>query len=128
VRSGDIGVQGDSPAPGALLPATLPRTIPAGTTQLSASTTAPSGDAARLDAVMIEPLVSQVVLGGDGHGTALLTSRSRVTERAHVVVAGTGAAHIESYDGSGRLVAARLSPARTVSVAVPAGGFTYIRR
>lgn len=128
VRSGGIGAQGDSPAPGALLPVTLPRTIPAGTTQLSASTTAPSGDAARLDAVMIEPLVSQVVLGGDGHGTALLTSRSRVIERAHVVVAGTGAAHIESYDGSGRLVAARLSPARTVSVTVPAGGFTYIRR
>ena len=30
VASGDIGAQGDSPAPGALLPVTLPVTLPAG--------------------------------------------------------------------------------------------------
>ena len=31
VRSGDVGPQGDSPAPGALLPRTLPGTLGAGT-------------------------------------------------------------------------------------------------
>jgi hypothetical protein len=128
VRSGDIGPQGDSPAPGALLPVTLPVTIPSGSTQLSAATTATGGDEARLDAVMVEPLVSRLVLNGDGHGTAVLSSRSRSTEHAQVMVPGAGSAQIETYDGSGRLVSSWSSPARTVPVTVPAGGFTYIRR
>ena len=38
VASGEIGAQGDSPAPGALLPVTLPVTLPAGATRLSATT------------------------------------------------------------------------------------------
>jgi hypothetical protein len=128
VRSGDIGAQGDSPTPGALLPVTLPGTIAPGTTQVSASTVSPGGDEARLDALMVEPLVSRLVLNGDGHGTALLSSRSRTVEHAQVTLAGAGSAQIETYDGRGRLVSSWSSPARTVPVTVPAGGFTYIRR
>ena len=63
VRSGDVGPQGDSPAPGALLPVTLGTTVPAGAATLTART---SGGTARVDAVMVQPLVSRLVLGGDG--------------------------------------------------------------
>ncbi|MGZ8743009.1 MAG: hypothetical protein ACXWXO_08810 [Nocardioides sp.] len=126
--SGDIGAQGDSPAPGALLPVTLPEPLPAGATELTATTATVDGDPARLDAVMIEPLVSRLVLRGDGHGTALLRSASAKAERAQVRVAGTGPARVNAYDGRGVLVASTLSKAATVSVTVPAGGFVLIRR
>jgi hypothetical protein len=125
VASGDIGPQGDSPAPGALLPGTLPVTLPAGATELSA--TAAGGNAV-LDAVMLEPLVSRLVLAGDGHGTALLRSASTTAEKVQVKVAGTGVARVLTYDGSGRPVGESASTARTVSVTVPAGGFALARR
>lgn len=128
IRSGDIGPQGDSPAPGALLPVTLPATVRQGMTRLSATTAATSGDTARLDAVMLEPVVSRLVLSGDRHGTALLSNASVQPQRALVAVSGHGLARIESYDGSGQLVAVRFSHARTVQVTVPAGGFTFVRR
>ncbi|MGH3330175.1 MAG: hypothetical protein ACRDPJ_02615 [Nocardioidaceae bacterium] len=128
VRSGDIGAQGDSPAPGALLPVTLPTALPADATRLAAHTEHAGDTPARLDAVMLEPLVSRLVLGGDGHGTALLSSASGRVEHTQVRVAGSGAARIETYDGQGRLVDAQASLARSVPVAVPAGGFAIVRR
>ena len=88
VRSGDIGTQGDSPAPGALLPVTLPVTLPPGQQVVTATTTATGGDEARLDALMVEPLVSRLVLGGDGHGTALLRSAATTDQQTKVVGAG----------------------------------------
>ena len=126
--SGDIGAQGDSPAPGALLPVTLPDTLPAGATELTATATTESGDPAALDAVMLELLVSRLVLRGDGHGTALLRSASTGAERAQVRVAGSGPARVATYDGLGRLVGTSLSSATTVPVTVPAGGFVLVRR
>ena len=128
VASGDIGAQGDSPAPGALLPVTLPVTLPAGAGVLSATTATGAGDPAALDAVLLEPLVSRLVLAGAGHGTALLRSASTRSERAQVRVAGTGIARIKAYDGAGRLVRATSSADRTVHVTVPAGGFVLVRR
>lgn len=128
VASGDIGGQGDSPAPGALLPVTLPTTLPAGSTVLSATTATGAGDPAALDAVMLEPLVSRLVLAGDGHGTALLRSASTTAERTTVRVPGSGAARVTTYDGRGQLVAESVSTATTVSVIVPAGGFALVRR
>jgi hypothetical protein len=128
VASGDIGAQGDSPAPGALLPVTLPVTLPAGATRLSATTASAADDPAALDAVMLEPLVSRLVLAGDGHGTALLRSASTTAERTQVRVAGTGPARVRTFDGSGRPVASSVSTARTVTVTVPAGGFALVRR
>lgn len=127
VASGDIGAQGDSPAPGALLPVTLPTTLPAGATRLSATTATGDDDPAALDAVMLEPLVSRLVLAGDGHGTALLRSASTRPERTNVRVAGSGVARVHTYNGAGRLVASS-APPRTVTVTVPAGGFALVRR
>jgi hypothetical protein len=128
VASGDIGAQGDSPAPGALLPVTVPGTLPAGATTLSAKTATGAGDPAALDAVMLEPLVSRLVLGGDGHGTALLRSASTTIERTRVHLPGSGAARVRTYDGRGHLVAETTSTARTVTVSVPVGGFALVRR
>ena len=128
VRSGDVGAQGVSSAPGALLPVTLPVTLPAGATSITATTTASGDDVARLDALMIEPLVSRYVLGGDGHATAVLRSASLVTESNAVVLPGTGIARAYSYDGSGRLVSQGSVNASTVPVTVTAGGFTVVRR
>ncbi len=126
--SGDIGAQGGSPAPGALLPVTLPELLPAGATEVTATSATVDGDPARLDALMIEPLVSRLALRGDGHGTALLRSASSKAERAQVRVAGTGSARVHAYDGRGVLVDSSISKASTVSVTVPAGGFVLVRR
>ena len=77
---------------------------------------------------MVEPLVSRYVLGGDGHGTALLRSASTSRENAVVRVPGRGPATVQTYDGRGLLVSATTTPARTVNVKVPAGGFALVRR
>lgn len=128
VKSGDIGAQGVSSTPGALLPVTLEITLPGGATRITATTTASGDDIARLDAVMLEPLVSRYVLGEDGHGTAVLRSASRATEHTTVALAGVGTAHIYAYDGAGDLVSEASSTAATVPVTVRAGGFTIVRR
>jgi hypothetical protein len=128
VRSGDVGPQGDSPAPGELIPVTLPVTLPAGATTVTATTQASDADTAILDAVMLEPLVSSYVLGGGDHGTALLRSASQVTEHTTVVLPGGGLARIYAYDGTGHLVGESSSSAGTLPVTVAAGGFTIARR
>ncbi len=123
VRSGDIGPQGDSPTPGALLPVTLGK--PTAASDLTATTT---GGTARLDAVMVQPLVSRLVLGGDGHGTALLRSAATSTSRTTVDVPGSGTADVWSYDGTGRLLDHTTSTASGVPVTVAPGGVTLVRR
>jgi hypothetical protein len=128
VASGRIGRQGDSPAPGALLPVTVPRTLPATATLLSATTATAAGDPAVLDAVMLEPLVSRLVLRGDGGGTALLRSASRTAERTGVRVPGGGTARVTTYDGRGHLMTRSVRTGRTVRVTVPAGGFALVLR
>ncbi|MGZ4485430.1 MAG: hypothetical protein ACXVW8_13970 [Nocardioidaceae bacterium] len=128
VRSGDIGAQGDSPAPGALLPRTLDGSVPAGAATLTATTTATGGDHALLDAVMLEPLVSSLVLGGDGHGTAVLRSAATTAQTRSVSVPGSGDALVSVYDGQGRPVSSHRDAKGTVQVTVPAGGFAVVRR
>jgi hypothetical protein len=128
VASGDIGLQGASPAPGALLPVTLARTIAPDTSVLRMASSSTGGDEARVDAVMLEPLVSRYVLSGDGHATALL--RSADSKVAHTVVRlpGLGRATVEVYDGTARLLSRSTTSARTVPVTVAPGGFTIVTR
>ncbi|MDQ1585559.1 MAG: hypothetical protein QOH80_924 [Actinomycetota bacterium] len=128
VASGDIGPQGSSPAPGALLPVTLGSVLAADATTLGVTTTASGSDVARIDAVILEPLVSRYVLTGGGQATALLRSASDAVSHTMVSVPGTGRAAIEVYDGSGQLVSSSASSARTVPVIVAPGGFTIVRR
>jgi hypothetical protein len=127
VESGDIGAQGDSPAPGALLPVTVPRALQPGASTLTA-TTATGGEPAKLDAVMLEPAVSRLVLRGAGHGTALLSSASNRVEHTVVRMAGTRRATVDTYDGRGRLVTSSTTQATRIHVAVPARGFALVTR
>ncbi len=128
VVSGDIGAQGITEAPGALLPVTLPRTVDAGAFELRAATRADSDDEARIDAVMLQPLVSRYVLSGGGRATALLHSAATGSQRATVQVPGTGRATVEVYDRDGRLRESRVSDDSRVRVTVLPSGFTVVRR
>ena len=128
VASGDIGPQGASPAPGALLPVTLPGSLTKQATVLRVATSSARGDEARLDAVMLEPLVSRFILSGDGHSTALLRSADRKIAHTVVRLPGRGAAVIEVYDGTARLLSRSTTAARTVPVTVAPGGFTIVMR
>lgn len=125
VRTGDIGRQGASPAPGALLPVTLPRVLPAGATSLS--TRARRGTTS-VDAVMLEPLVSRLVLGAGEHGTALLRSAARSSRSVDVAVPGSGPSVVEVYDSAGRLRARYHDRSGDVTAQVLPSGFTVIRR
>lgn len=127
VRHGRIGAQGASPAPGALLPVTLTGAgeLPPGATDLVATST--GGDAV-VDAVMLEPLVSRYVIGGDGHTTALLRSAARTPRTVTVTVPASGAAVIETYDAAGVRRARAYSQSATVTAVVLPGGFTLVRR
>ncbi|GAB3994329.1 hypothetical protein [Nocardioides marmoraquaticus] len=124
VRSGAVGAQGRSPAPGALLPQTLGR-IPEGATTLVART---RGAAARLDAVVLQPLVTSRVLAGDGSATAVLRNADTRPQRTSLAVPGEGTARTRVYDGSGRLVRTARTPASDVAVTLPPGGFAVVRR
>jgi len=128
VRSGAIGAQGDSPAPGALLPRTLNGSVPAGPATVTVTTTATGGDHALLDALLLEPEVSRLVLGGDGHGTAVLRSAATGTRHASVEVPGTGTATISVFDGLGRAVSTHRATGTVLDVTLPAGGFALVRR
>jgi hypothetical protein len=125
VRSGDVGPSGDSAGPGALLPVTLGGVVPAGTRTVKATTT---GGETRLDSLMVQPLVTRLVLGGDGHGTALLRSAATTTQHIRVTVPGSGRATVRSYDGHGRLLSTKRVGARAVPVRIVPGGFTLVRR
>ena len=103
--------------------------LPIRCTTVTARTEPTGGDAARLDALMVQPLVSRMVLGGDGHGTALLRSSATVHHpHARCAVPGSGKAQVWSYDGRGRLLSRTSSSSAVVPVKVAAGGVTLVRR
>lgn len=124
VRSGDVGANGRSEAPGALLPATLGAWRP-GDGPLLART---RGGTARLDAVVLQPFVTTHVLGGGEHGTALLRNATDRERSATVAVPGEGVAHVHVFDGLGRPVRTTTSATPDVAVTLPAGGFAVVRR
>lgn len=135
VRSGAVGPQGNSPAPGALVPIALRAVLRPGEQVVTATTVAAGTDEARLDALTVEAVVSTVTLSGDlasspGRGLVLVRNGSSVAEQRVVTVPGTGAVHIESYNGLGRAVRTSTVPgtAATVRVRLVPGGFAIARR
>jgi hypothetical protein len=116
------GPQGTSPAPGALLPVTLDGELAAGATDLAVTTTGGEGV---VDAVLLEPLISRLTIGGGGRTTTLLRSAAR-TPRT-VTVAGAGAGVAESYDAAGQR-RSRVTGVGAVRALVLPGGFTVVRR
>ncbi|MEU8225779.1 hypothetical protein [Kribbella sp. NPDC048915] len=102
----ECGAQGISAAPGALLPLTLGKVLPAGATTLTARATG----TAQVDAVLLLPTISRLRVG---NATLLVSvdSRPRVVD-----VRGR---RTYTYDSGGRLIA------RGASLVVP-GGFTVV--
>lgn len=125
VRFGATGAQGNAPAPGELLPVGLPAELPAGATGLSAEVSQGTGD---LDAVLLTPLVSQLVAGADGHAVALLTSVARTPRTITVTVPGDGPMRVTAYDTTGRTRESGEAGGRTATVTVPPGGFALVTR
>jgi len=122
VRFGAVGAQGTAPAPGALLPVALSGELPAGATALSADVSGGTGD---LDAVLLTPLVSQVVTSG---GVALLTSVARTPQTVTVTVPGDGPLRVTAYDTTGRTRQTGTADGPTATVTVPPGGFALVTR
>lgn len=129
VSHGKIGAQGASPAPGALLPVTLPVELAANGSRLeiSAARHASPTDTAVVDAVMLEPLVSSLVLADDGHGLAVLHSAARTPRVTSVALPDNANAVVDAYDSAGRLQLAHHAAGAQVPAKVLPGGFTILR-
>lgn len=128
VRAGAVGPQGDSEAPGALLPVTLRLPVPDGARTLTATTTASGTDVTRLDAVMLQPEVTRAVLSGSAHPIALVRNAAGDVRRTAVALPGRGEAEVARYDGHGRLLGTTAALGKTINVAVPARGFVVVSR
>lgn len=123
INHGRGGEQSEPSEPGALLPVTLARELPAGSEQV----TVVARGSAKVDALLIRPLVTSAVYDG-ARGFALLQSAARSPRTIVVTVPGAGPATVETYDGSGRLVRRATDTAGSVSVFVLPGGFSLVRR
>jgi hypothetical protein len=120
VDSGRVGPQGNSPAPGALLPVTLPTPLSPTASTITARF---SGGSSSVDALLLRPEVTQVVFDH----VALLQSAATGQRTRPVTLPGTAKATILSYDGRGRLLARETVTGRTVDAPVAPGGFTVLR-
>ena len=121
-----VGAQGVTEAPGALLPTVLKGAIGPTATTLDVSVGVGADQPVRLDAVMLRPAVSRLVLSGGGGSTVLLSSAAGQPTARRVDVPGTGRATVSAYDGRGRLVA-RWSTGKVIAPILD-GGFTIVDR
>jgi len=117
------GAQGITAVPGVLLP--QPTLLPTPPSREEVTATGVSGTVA-LDAVILRPLQSRLVLQGDGSSTELVHSAAVVTQRATVGTPGV-AATLRSYDRSGVLVLERAIDG-TSTVHLRPGGFVVVTR
>ena len=125
VRFGDVGAQGEAPSPTELIPVELGRTVGPWAATVSVSV---SGGTGNIDALLVMPEVATLITDGGDQSLALLTSKSKTTERRIVTLAGTGPAVVTGYDRNGRQLDQRRGTAATLSVTVAAGGFTIVIR
>ena len=128
VDHGGAGAQGVTAVPGFLdLGTTGPVEAGAGPADL-VSAYAGTGPEARLDAVLVQPEVEWLVLGGSGGGQAVARSFARHREVRVLDLAGSGPASARSYDRAGRLVEVVTSPGGHLRAPVAPGGFTVASR
>jgi len=123
VRYGATGRQGVAESPSLLLPADLGLLAPSSATTVTART---SGGTGRIDALLVMPVVAALTASGDGHGTAVLTSKSSRWQLRTVSLTGSGRALVRSYDRNGRLLNSWRTSGASVSGVVAPGGFTLI--
>jgi hypothetical protein len=125
VRHGDVGPQGDSPAPGLL----SVRTLPAPTSSGTLTITGLDGTAV-VDAVLTQPELEWLILAqpGSRHATAMVRSFASTLRRVDVAVPGAGPALVSGYDHTGRQVTKYTVSGPSVPVVVLPGGFVIVRR
>ena len=126
VDFGDVGRQGNSPSPTELTPVRLSGAVGARAAVVTAET---SGGTGRIDSLLVMPEVATLCSSsGDGHGTAVLSSKSKSTEHRDVAVAGGGCASVGVYDKNGRDKRHYRDCDGSVRVMVAAGGFSIVQR
>ena len=118
-----VGAQGITAIPGALLPQSLVLPVPQSGSDVSVTSMAGT---VQLDALIVRPLVSRLVLGGPAASTELVHSTSKLPVPTTVGAAGQRAV-VRSYDGSGVLVQER-TIVGTTTIVLPAGGFAVVTR
>jgi hypothetical protein len=129
VDHGGAGPQGVTATPGYLTVGTSPKAPAAAAgpaTLLSAYSGA--GPLARLDAVLVQPEVEWLVLGGPSGGQALLRSFAHGARTQPITLPGAGPTTARAYDQRGALVAVVASGSGTVPAPVAPGGFTLVTR
>ena len=124
--SGAGGAQGVTDAPGALTPVTLRRELPAGATALRVAVHGRPAVPAQVDALLLTPRVSRLVLDGPDGATVLLRNAGYRREVATVVLPGAGDVVVRSYDSAGRLHREVTAGGTEISVSVLAAGFTVV--
>ena len=118
LRSG-VGKPGITAAPGALLPTPLTKTSKGADVTVKATR-----GTLQLDALIVRPTVSRLVLEGPGGRTELVNSASTSTERAKVGATGERSV-AKIYSKTGELVETeRLRGIE--SIRLPAGGFAVV--
>lgn len=117
------GEQGIAPSPVFLLPQTLPVPVPA---QATAVTARVSGTA-RVDAVLLQPVISHLGLAGSGSsGTSLDVYVNATRLPVPQKVDAAGPVTSTAYDSSGRPVGRAQTVGAHGIVLVPPGGFTTV--
>ncbi|SMH48860.1 hypothetical protein SAMN06295885_3150 [Rathayibacter oskolensis] len=113
-----VGEQGITDASGALLPQKLRRTVPAGATTVEVR--ALSGET-KLDALLVRPAVSRLVIGGDGGRTELV--RNSTASQQTTTLGGAGTVRVYSSDG---VLVSESAAVSGASVTLPAEGFAVL--
>ncbi len=103
VDTGSGGEQGVTESPGSLVPVTLDGLLPGGATELRAIATG-EGASATLDAVLLVPAVSRLVLTGGGSQSVLLHNATDGRRTGSIAGDGTQSFAWSSYDNTGALV------------------------
>ena len=116
VRAGEQGI---APSPVFLLPQTLPVPVPAQATTVTAKV---SGTA-RLDALLVQPIVSHLGLAGS---TALEVYVNATNLPVPQKLSASGPVSATSYDGAGRQVGRTQTAGAHGFVLVQPGGFTVV--
>jgi hypothetical protein len=127
---GGAGPQGVTPTPGyrAVGRVTTDGRVPAGSSEIVARYAGEGLRPARLDAVMVQPRVEWLLLGGEGAGQGLLRSFSTTRQIRRVALEGTGRITAVAYNKRGRPVGSVSADGSTVRAPVAAGGFTIVSR
>ncbi|GGO54641.1 hypothetical protein GCM10012287_44060 [Streptomyces daqingensis] len=127
IDHGAGGPQGISAAPGALTPVPLPAAVRAGG-RLRARAEGVEKGTLRVDALLVRPVVSRLVLSGPERSLALLHNAD---ERAHTVevsLPGEGPVAADLYDDRARPAGHHTDSGGPTRVTVPARGFAILRR